>query len=92
MTWIVGIIFSDGSFYQHNYNFGFKQDLADSLNYPLLEFLFGILFQQDGGMSYDARMNITCVQEQFGKNWIGTWGPIQWPVRFPNLVSSGFLP
>jgi hypothetical protein len=43
-------------------------------------------------MTHNARININYVQEQFGKNWIGTWELIQRPARSPDLSPLDFFP
>ncbi len=49
------------------------------------------LFLQDDApphMSHDAR---DLLRDIFGENWIGKYGPENWPTRSPDLTPPGFF-
>lgn len=53
-------------------------------NMPLEQRRF-VLLQQDGAPSHNAFIIRNFLNEKFPNKWIGTFGPIKWPPRSPDL-------
>ncbi|KAJ8943204.1 hypothetical protein NQ318_000685 [Aromia moschata] len=57
---------------------------------PIVE-LNRIYFQQDGAPPHNARINTNWLNTtSFNDTWIGTYGPIRWPARSPDLIPLDF--
>lgn len=50
-----------------------------------------IFFQQDGAPPHNARIVTESLNRYFGRNWIGTNGPVRWPPRSPDLTPLDFF-
>lgn len=59
-------------------------------NVPLQEHQ-QLYFQQDGAPPHNARVIVECLNNNFGRQWIGNNGPIRWPARSPDLTPLDFF-
>lgn len=59
-------------------------------NLPLNE-LQNMYFQQDGAPPHNTRAVTDFLRENFGRNWLGTSGPVRWPPRSPDLTPLDFF-
>lgn len=50
-----------------------------------------VLYQQDGAPAHNARLCVDHLNASFGRNWIGTNGPVRWPARSPDLTPLDFF-
>lgn len=50
-----------------------------------------VVFQHDGAPAHCARIINDYLNVQFGENWMGNQGPIQWPARSPDLTPLDFF-
>lgn len=50
-----------------------------------------IIYQQDGAPAHNSRASKLCLDEQFPNRWMGTYGPIKWPPRSPDLTPLDFF-
>jgi len=68
--------------------------LAENLDFleevPLLD-KNRIIFQQDGTGPHNARIVTIYLNQQFSGRWLGRYGPIHWPARFPDLNPLDFF-
>lgn len=70
-------------------------DMLENFFYPQLE-QDGILnqnvyFQQDGAPPHYSNIARESVNQQFGNNWIGRSGPIEWAPNSPDLTVPDFF-
>jgi hypothetical protein len=50
-----------------------------------------IVFHQDGATPHNARIHVAFLNDNFGARWMGTYGPIRWPARSPDLNPLDFF-
>lgn len=88
---LLGPYFIDGTLNSVRYNQFLRNQLQVYLEQlPLAEFNH-VIFQQDGASVHNSLINTNFLNENFGQNWIGTNGPIQWPARSPDLTPLDFF-
>ena len=49
------------------------------------------LFQQDGASPHTSHDALELLGDIFGENWIGKYGPQNWPARSPDLTPADFF-
>ncbi|VVC31062.1 Hypothetical protein CINCED_3A009578 [Cinara cedri] len=45
-----------------------------------------IIFQHDGAPAHNAHIVRDYLNGQFPNRWLGTYGPIEWPPRSPDIL------
>jgi len=50
-----------------------------------------IIFHHDGAGPHNARIVTNYLNEHFPQRWMGRYGPIHWPARFPDLNPLDFF-
>ena len=50
-----------------------------------------VYFQQDGAPSHNSALLREFLDENFPQRWIGTYGPVRWPPRSPDLSILDFF-
>jgi len=48
-------------------------------------------FQQDGAPPHNANVVKDRLNQQYPSRWLGTNGPIKWPLRSPDLTPLDFF-
>jgi hypothetical protein len=82
---LVGPFFIDGCLNQAKYHALLSNEISNFLDEMPLAVLNRIVFHQDGATPHNARMNVAFLNDNFGARWMGTYGPIRWPARSPDL-------
>jgi len=62
--------------------------LLESVPLNIRENLF---FQQDGAPAHNSIVVRQYLNTTFGNRWMGTYGPIAWPARSPDLTPLDFF-
>lgn len=88
---LVGPFFVEGNLNQEKYNNLLRNEIGDYLDELPLAELNRVVFQQDGATPHNARMNTDFLNNYFGVRWMGTYGPIRWPARSPDLNPLDFF-
>lgn len=87
---LIGPFFIDGSLNQQRYHQLLSEDVESFLDELSLAELRALYFQQDGATPHNARINVGWLNRNFNEQWIGTYGPIRWPARSPDLTPLDF--
>lgn len=87
---LIGPFFIDGTLNQDKYHQLLIQNLDNFLDELPLAELNRVFFQQDGATPHNARINVDWLNSKFGQKWIGTYGPVRWPARSPDLTPLDF--
>jgi hypothetical protein len=88
---LVGPLFIDGCLNQAKYHALLSNEISNFLDEMPLAVLNRIVFHQDGATPHNARMNVAFLNDNFGARWMGTYGPIRWPARSPDLNPLDFF-
>lgn len=86
----IGPFFINGTLNQHRYHQLLSEDVENFLDELPLAELHELYFQQDGATPHNARINVDWLTRNFNEQWIGTYGPIRWPARSPDLTPLDF--
>lgn len=87
---LIGPYFIDGNLNQEKYH-TLLEEIVDNLEeLPIAQYA-QIYFQQDGAAPHNALINTQFLNRQFDRRWIGTYGPIRWPARSPDLSPLDFF-
>lgn len=88
---VVMVEFYEGTLNSAIYNNLILENLQNVLDeLPLSEWQ-KVYFQQDGAPPHNSRHTRSNLHRQFGIQWIGTYGPIPWPPRSPDLTPLDFF-
>lgn len=87
---LIGPFFIDGTLNQEKYHQILTEQLQNFLDELPIADLNRIYFQQDGATPHNARINTNWLNTTFNERWIGTYGPIRWPARSPDLTPLDF--
>lgn len=87
---LIGPFFIDGSLNQFNYHQLLSENVERFLEEIPLAELREVHFQQDGATPHNAQINVGWLNRHFNEQWIGTYGPIRWPARSPDLTPLDF--
>lgn len=87
---LIGPFFIDGSLNQFNYHQLLSEDVERVLDEIPLAELYEVYFQQDSATPYNAQITVGWFNRHFNEEWIGTYGPIRWPARSPDLTPLDF--
>lgn len=87
---LIGPFFIDGTLNQVKYHQLLTEDFESFLDELPLATLRDTHFQQDGATPHNARINVDWLNRNFNERWIGTYGPIRWPARSPDLTPLDF--
>jgi hypothetical protein len=83
--------FIDGCLNQAKYHALLSNEISNFLDEMPLAVLNRIVFHQDGATPHNARINVAFLNDNFGARWMGTYGPIRWPARSPDLNPLDFF-
>jgi hypothetical protein len=50
-----------------------------------------VVFHQDSATPHNTRINVAFLNNHFGDRWMGTYGPIRWSPRSPDLNPLDFF-
>lgn len=87
---LIGPFFIDGALNQQRYHQLLHQNIEHFLEELPVADLNRIYFQQDGAPAHNAQINVDWLNATFAERWIGTYGPVRWPPRSPDLTPLDF--
>lgn len=68
-----------------------ENHLAEFLDSIPLQTRQNIFFQLDGAPAHNAMVTRNFLNHTFPNNWIGTYGPVNWPPRSPDITPLDFF-
>lgn len=88
---LLGPFFYDGTLNGRRYYNFLLNELPMMLDDIPLALRGNIIFQHDGAPAHNAHIVREYLNAQFQNRWLGTYGPIEWPPRSPDLTPLDFF-
>eukprot|EP00102_Acyrthosiphon_pisum_P006741 XP_003240351.1 PREDICTED: uncharacterized protein LOC100573963 [Acyrthosiphon pisum] len=88
---LLGPFFYDGTLNGRRYYNFLLNELPMMLDDIPLALRGNIIFQHDGAPAHNAHIVRDYLNAQFQNRWLGTYGPIEWPPRSPDLTPLDFF-
>ncbi|XP_074032314.1 uncharacterized protein isoform X2 [Leptinotarsa decemlineata] len=88
---LLGPIIFDGQLTAERYLQFLRNQINDFIEDLPLANEVDIYIQQDGAPPHNSQVVVEHLNDTFSGKWIGTFGPIQWPVRSPDLTQQDFF-
>lgn len=88
---IIGPIFLPPTLNRHGYVQVLNDNVANYVNLLPPEERRSVWFQQDGAPAHSVREVREALNDIFGDQWIGRFGPHRWPPRSPDLTPLDFF-
>lgn len=88
---LLGPFFYEGTLNGNRYYNFLLNELPIMLDDIPLALRSNIIFQHDGAPAHNAHIVRDYLNAQFPNRWLGTYGPIEWPPRSPDITPLDFF-
>lgn len=88
---LLGPYFYNGTLTGRRYLDFLSNTLPTFLDEFNLDTRMNLFFQQDGAPAHNAIIVREYLNQTFGHKWMGTYGPVQWPPRSPDITPLDYF-